>query len=328
MTDLRSQIRAALRTGAPFVRAVHHAPTFAEALAAGLALDPPRLPTHFLYDEEGSRLFEEITELPEYYLTRTEAAILREHARAIRARTGTVTLVELGSGYSVKTQHMLEAYADVRYLPIDVSDSALEAARAAIARDLPHVAFTGIHGTLEDVLPELDELSPKMVMWLGSSIGNLHPEEIERFWERAAASLSPGDFFLLGIDLVKDSGVLHAAYNDAAGVTARFTLNFFARMNRELATELDLAAIEHEARWSPELERVVVNGRFRRAQTIRLAAPPFEHEVAAGDALLVEISQKFRVERVEAQVARHGFGVRDVLLDADGWFGLLLLQRG
>ena len=307
------------------------AQAFARALAEGLAMDPPRLPTEFLYDDEGSRLFEQITKLPEYYPTRTEASILRLNARAIRELTGPVTLVEFGSGYSVKTQHVLKAYSIdevVRYVPIDVSDSALDAAKAAIERDFPAVRFAGVHGTIEEAMADLGSFSPQMLIWLGSSIGNLHPDEIELFWRRAGQSLAVGDSVLLGIDLVKDRRVIEDAYNDAAGVTARFTLNMFVRMNRELGTNLDLNNIDHEAIWSPELERIVVRGRFRTGQTIRLTDPPLEHRVAAGDGLLVEISQKFRVVQVEEQAKRHGFRVREVFQDEQAWFAVMLLERG
>lgn len=327
MTDLIDQLRAVADTPTPFVSLQHDAESFADALAAGLSLNPPRLPTHFLYDEKGSALFEEITRQPEYYPTRTEAAILAEHAASIRELTGDVSLVELGSGYSVKTQHLLRAYGDVGYHPIEVSASALDSAHEAIARDWPEVEFAGVHGTLEDALPQLAPMTPKMVVWLGSSIGNLYPHEIETFWSENAASLAPGDFFLLGIDLVKDPDVLQAAYNDAAGVTEAFTLNFFARMNRELGTELDLTTLEHEARWSPGLERIVTKVRFRAPQTIRLDEPALEHNVPADGRLLVEISQKFHVDAVADQVARHGLTARGVFQDPKGWFALMLLQR-
>ncbi len=304
---------------------------FAHDVADGLQAVPPQLNCLYLYDSVGSDLFEAICRQPEYYQTRTEGAILRRHARDIADITGPVVLVELGSGLSVKTDHLLAAYArggtTVDYLPIDVSRSALERAAGAIVGKHPTVSVTGIAGTYEAAFPLLGRFSPLMVVFLGSTIGNLTDAQADRFWQRVAESLVPGDFFLLGIDLVKDERVLNAAYNDAAGVTADFTRNIFARCNRELGAALDLARIEHVARYNSDRQRVEITNRFRRTQSVRLEPIDETVVVAEGTSVLIEISRKFLVADVAADLARHGLAVRQVYTDERDWFAVLLLER-
>ncbi|MEX1023942.1 MAG: L-histidine N(alpha)-methyltransferase, partial [Planctomycetota bacterium] len=200
------------------------------------------------------------------------------------------------------------------------------AARASIARDYPAVEFMGVEGTFEEALPLLASLQPKLIFFLGSTIGNLTENECEPFWSQVTGSMAEGDHFLLGVDLVKDPSVLAAAYNDAAGVTARFTKNLFVRMNRELDTSIDLDAVQHEARWSPERERIETHAAFLERQTIELDGRRFEIE--AGERVLVEISRKFRIETLSRELERFGLHRIDTFTDERDWFALLLLRRG
>jgi L-histidine N-alpha-methyltransferase len=305
--------------------------TFARSVAAGLGDRPKWLHCRFLYDAEGSRLFEEITRQPEYYPTRTESAILAAAADEIRRITGPRTLVELGSGYSVKTEHLLSAYSrdgtQLRYVPVDVSVDALRQASRSIGRRFAHVRFTGINGTYASALPVIRGLTPQMVVFLGSTIGNFNETEAAAFWTRVTRHLPVGDFFLLGVDLLKDAETLEAAYNDAAGVTARFTKNYFARINRELGAEVDLAQLEHVAAWNAERERIEIYVHFHAAQPIRIAPLGRTFEIANGERVLIEISRKFRLPELTAELSRFGFRVRRTFTDEREWFALLLLER-
>jgi L-histidine N-alpha-methyltransferase len=334
MSDFAARFRDAVSSGDTLVQAPgtgESVQAFARSVAAGLSDRPKWLHCRFLYDSEGSRLFEEITEQPEYYPTRTEAEILAKHACELPEITGPVTLVELGSGYSVKTQYLLSAYsrggAQVRYVPVDVSDSALQVASRSISEHFPDVQFTGVNGTYGSAMPILRRLSPQMVVFLGSTIGNLNPAETMAFWRGVADHLPAGDFFLLGVDLVKDAATLEAAYNDAAGVTARFTNNYFARINRELGAELELDQIEHVASWNPELERMEIFGLFHTDQQLYVEPLDQTFEISAGERIMIEISRKFRLPNLKRQLATLGFDVARVFTDDNEWFALLLLER-
>ncbi|UCF20617.1 MAG: L-histidine N(alpha)-methyltransferase [Gemmatimonadota bacterium] len=333
-SDFPGRFRQALGSGVMLVDAPGARDTvltFARSVVAGLRDQPKRLHCRFLYDAEGSRLFEAITQQPEYYPTRTEAAILAKHAEDIRALTGPRTLVELGSGYSVKTEHLLNAFADddgaLLYVPVDVSDTALRAASRTISENFADVQFTGIKGTYGSALPILRQLSPQLVVFLGSTIGNFNQAEMTAFWRNVAGHLPTGDFFLLGVDLVKDVGVLEAAYNDAAGITARFTKNYLARMNRELGSEIDLDWVEHVATWNSESERIEISLRFTAGQRIHVRPLSEEIDVEAGEQILIEISRKFRLPQLSEELATHGFEVAQTFTDEKEWFALLLLQR-
>lgn len=334
MSNFIHQFREALESDTLLVEAPcsrDTVSTFAQSVAAGLSDDPKWLHCRFLYDAEGSRLFEAITEQPEYYPTRTEASVLAQRAADIRALTGPVTLVELGSGYSVKTEHLLTAYAQedsgIGYVPVDVSINALREASRSISGSFPEVNFTGISGTYTSAFPVFRQLSPQMVVFLGNTLGNFSKVEFEAFWKSMAEHLPPGDHFLLGVDLVKDQGMLEAAYNDAAGATARFTTNYFERMNRELGSDLDVDQIEHVAVWNAEHERIEISARFHSTQQVRVDPIGEAREIRAGEEVLVEISRKFRLPSLAADLARFGFRVRRAFTDDDRWFGLLLLQR-
>jgi L-histidine N-alpha-methyltransferase len=304
---------------------------FARAVALGLNDAPRWIPARFLYDAAGSELFERICGLPEYYLTRTEAAILERAAPEIRALTGAVTLIELGSGSAVKTDHLLRAYATndqpVRYVPVDVSTTILRGATERIEDQFPSVNVAGVNGEYEEAFPLLSQYAPSLLLFLGSTLGNFSPIESVIFWRRVSAAMPEGNHVLLGVDLVKDPAVLHAAYNDAQGVTARFTLNLFARMNRELGAGLDLARIEHVARWNPEWQRIEIFGRFRSTQRVRIEPLDVEVTVREGERVMTEVSRKFALAPFTAYLACFGLKLVRAFTDHRQWFAVLLLRK-
>lgn len=325
MSGNRLRARAGFRSWPP------EAADFATAAAIGLTDTPRWLPCQYLYDDKGSALFDEITRQPEYYPTRTEAAILRTAAAGIREQTGPVTLIELGSGSSMKTSLLLSAYGDapgdVRYVPVDVSDAAIAASRERVMADHPDVEFAGLVGRYEEAFPLFREHSPAMVLFLGSTLGNFNHGESLRFWRSMSRHVATGDYFLLGADLVKDHEVLEAAYDDAAGVTARFTRNLFVRMNRELAAGIDVTEIEHVARYHDAWQRIEIFARFRTAQEIALGPLGLTVHVDAGELIMTEISRKFVLEHLTAYLEVFGFEVVRAFTDDRQWFAVLLLRN-
>lgn len=304
---------------------------FARAVLIGLSDHPRWLPCQYLYDGHGSELFDAICRSPEYYLTRTESAILSDASAELRELTGPLTLVELGSGSSTKTGHLIAAYGQdgdpVRYVPVDVSAAALRAGtELLLAAHLP-VRITGVHGTYDRVFPMLRDLSPVMLVFLGSTIGNLNQTEAAQFWADVARHLAPHDHVLLGIDLVKDPAVITAAYNDAAGHSAAFTRNIFHRMNRELGAGLDVNHIEHLAVYEEAWQRVEIFARFTTEQVVRLEPLATGVTVHAGDRIMTEISRKFVLDELEQYLLAFGFRVRRTFTDSRRWFAVLLLQR-
>lgn len=304
---------------------------FARSTASGLSIIPRQLECRYLYDKQGSMLFEQITQQPEYYLTRTEADILASNADRIRSITGPVTLVELGSGSSVKTGHLLRAWlaceSFVRYIPVDVSENALSEACSSIANIHYGVQVIGVNSDYRDAFPIIRDASPVMTVFLGSTIGNFSSGERSLFLTDLACSLSPGDFFLLGVDLVKDDSIIEPAYNDSAGVTADFTRNLFARMNRELSSDIDLSAIEHIARYNPTNEQVEIYAHFAQKQIIHVAPLNRTFTIACGEMIHTEISRKFRLETFVPYLKGFGFELQEVFTDQQNWFALILLQR-
>jgi L-histidine N-alpha-methyltransferase len=309
----------------------------ADALA-GLTATPKSLPPKWFYDAQGSALFEKITELPEYYPTRAERAILRAVAPEIAALTGAATLVELGSGSSEKTRLLLSALRDAGtlrgYVPVDVSESALAAAGDALAAEYPGLAVHAVVADFEKYLgvpsdagsgpAGNDGAGPRLVAFLGSTIGNMVPDERAVFLRRVRAQLRPGDAFLLGTDLVKDPAVLVAAYDDSAGVTAAFNKNVLAVLNAELGADFDLDAFDHVALWDPEREWIEMRLRAATAQTVRVVGLGLTVEFAAGEQMRTEVSAKFREAGVRAELAAAGLTMRSWWTDEGGQFGLSL----
>ena len=309
----------------------------AAAARAGLEARPRRLPAWLFYDDEGSRLFERITELPEYYLTRTERGVLRGHAGEIieRAADGhRLRIVELGAGSADKTRLLLSAavarQGTVLYEPVDVSASALEAARERIEREIPGVTVeprlldytNGFH------LDSAGAKERRLVLYIGSSIGNFDPREAAALLRGVRAGLAPGDGLLLGVDLVKDESVLLAAYDDAAGVTAAFNKNILVRLNRELGGDFDVESFAHRAVWNAAESRMEMHLESETAQRVRLAVLGWELEFAAGESIHTENSYKYCPGEAEALLAGAGFSVKARWSDEREWFAVLLATRG
>ena len=304
---------------------------FGASVANGLNQSPPVLECRFLYDARGSALYEQITEQQEYYPTRTEAAILQKNAAEISSLTGPCMLIELGSGSSVKTDYLLSAYhsryTKICYTPIDISANALKDAGRSIILQRPQVQVVGIHGTYADSFPLIRCASPSLVIFLGSTIGNFTPEEEHIFWSDISKNMQAGDHFLLGVDLVKDTAILEAAYNDRNRITEQFTMNYFARMNRELSTAIDLDRIAHRAFFNPDREQMEIYLEFLDDQTITLPGQQQSFSFAGGERVMLEISRKFRLPGVIENLSSYGLHPLRTYTDEQDWFGLLLLKK-
>jgi len=293
-----------------------HLSDFAAAVRAGLTESPRSLPCRFLYDEEGSRLFEEICRLPEYYPTRAEDEILREHAGEIAALfPAATTLVELGSGSAEKTCRLIEAFLKkgrgFRFLPIDISRSALEqSARALVAR-YPDLEVAGVAAEYEVGLHQVarEDGPSKLILWLGSNVGNLDHAEAIRFLSRVRETMVPGDGLLIGIDLLKDQGILELAYDDPGGVTSRFNRNLLARINRELGGDFDLQAFRHQAIFHPDPGRMEMALVSLRSQKVSISALGLELAFEAGEAIHTESSYKYSPAEIRALAAGAGFSI-------------------
>jgi L-histidine Nalpha-methyltransferase len=294
----------------------------------GLMREPKELPPKWFYDERGSELFGEITRLSEYYLTRRERTILADRARAIAEETGASTLVELGSGTSEKTRYLLDAMSGTghlrRFVAFDVSEATLRESAVRIADEYPGIDVTAVVGDFDHHLGEIPRLGRRLVAFLGSSIGNFPPDERARFLRALRAGLDSGDWFLLGIDLVKDHERLVAAYDDRAGVTAEFNRNVLEVINRELGADFRPDCFDHVARWNPEEEWIELLLRSRLDQRVNIPGAGLTVRFARGEELRTEISAKFRPEGAQAELSAAGFEVRALWTDAENEFGLML----
>lgn len=297
----------------------------------GLTQSPKTLPPKWFYDARGSDLFDQITRLPEYYPTRTEASILQDRAADIAAASGADTLVELGSGTSEKTRLLLDAMRDSgalkRFIPFDVDPSVLRDAAGALHAEYPDIEIEVVCGDFEQDLGTVPKVGRRMVVFLGSTIGNLTAQPRAEFLAALADSMQPGDSLLLGTDLVKDVGRLVRAYDDSAGVTAAFNRNVLAVVNRELDADFDLDAFDHVARWNPEQERIEMWLRSTADQRVRIAQLDLTVDFAAGEEMLTEVSSKFRPEGVEAELAAAGLRRTHWWSDGAGDFGLSLAVK-
>jgi L-histidine N-alpha-methyltransferase len=300
---------------------------------AGLTAVPKRLPPKWFYDARGSALFEQITELPEYFPTRTERALLERSADAIAVTSGADTLVELGSGSSAKTRLLLDAFRRAgtlrRYVPQDVSEAALRLAMDALADEYPELALHGVVGDFTTHLGRLPGSSERrMVAFLGGTIGNLMPRERAMFLRELRSVLQPGEQLLLGTGLVIDPAVLVLAYDDAAGVTAEFNRNVLHVLNRELGADFDVDAFAHRARWDAENEWIEMRLVAERAMTVRIAELDLTVRFAAGEEMCTEVSAKFRPAGVRAMLEEADFGVTRTWTDPDDRFALTLATAG
>lgn len=290
----------------------------------GLTSTPKDLPPKWFYDERGSRLFEEITTLPEYYPTRAEREILTRYAAEIAEVAAPTSLVELGSGSASKTRVLLDALGPARYVAFDVFEGVIRQSLEDLGRDYPELELDGVVGDFEQHLPLVRRQGHELVAFLGGTIGNLQPEPRHRFLCSVRAMLEAGDQFLLGADLVKSPSRLVAAYNDQAGVTAEFNRNVLAVLNRQLDADFDLDAFEHVALWEPDEEWIEMRLRARTAQTVRVDALDLGVRFAPGEELRTEVSAKFHLEGLAGELKAAGFEVQRDWTDAAGDFVVLL----
>jgi L-histidine Nalpha-methyltransferase len=302
----------------------------ADALS-GLTSEPKSLPPKWFYDAQGSALFEKITELPEYYPTRAEREILAARAAEIAGRTRARTLVELGSGSSDKTRLLLDALRAAGtlrcYVPVDVSEPALVAAGDTLSAKYPGLEVRAVVSDFEEHLgfpAEGEAPAPRLVAFLGSTIGNLLPGQRASFLARVRAGLRAGDSFLLGTDLVKDPATLVAAYDDESGITAEFDKNVLAVLDTELGADFDRDAFEHVAVWDAEAEWIEMRLRSLADQTVHLPAIGLTVTFAEGEEMRTEVSAKFRRAGVEAELAGAGFELLSWWTDSAAQFGLSL----
>jgi L-histidine N-alpha-methyltransferase len=297
----------------------------------GLTSKPPWLPAKYFYDAIGSELFDEITELPEYYPTRTEREILRQWAPDIARAADAQVLLELGSGSSEKTLLLLDAMATggrlSAYVPVDVSPSALEGAVDSLELIRPGLPIMPVVADFERHLPDLPRPGRRLVVFLGSTIGNLTPVQRKQFLHALASTLDPGESVLLGLDLVKDPGRLVAAYDDAAGVTAEFNRNVLHVLNRELGADFEPDAFEHRAVWDPVNEWIEMRLRASHPMQVEIPDIGVTLDFAAGDEIRTEISSKFRRANVAAELTDAGLTPVGWWSDPDGDFALALATR-
>jgi dimethylhistidine N-methyltransferase len=307
----------------------------ASAVAAGLRSQPKRLPSWLFYDEAGSRLFDQITHLPEYYLTRTERAIFACHAAeiiALAAGPDALHLVELGAGSADKTRLLLQPAVDRQdtlvYEPVDVSAYALEDARERIEREISGVL---VCPRVEDYTRELVLDPPlhghrRLVLYIGSSIGNFDPPQAQALLASIRAAVAEGDSVLLGVDLVKDRQTLLDAYDDAAGVTAAFNRNILHRLNRELGANFDPEAFLHLALWNAEESRMEMHLESRAAQSVRIPAIDLRIRFREGETIHTENSYKYRPTQPEAMLSQAGFTPTKTWTDEKAWFAVCLAK--
>jgi L-histidine N-alpha-methyltransferase len=308
------------------------AATMARDVRAGLCAYPKELAPKYFYDERGSQLFEQITELPEYYPTRAERGILSQRSGEILAVAGHPgTLVELGSGSAAKTRHLLSAMRDAgsldTYVPVDISEEITQQTAASLVDEYPGLAVRGLVCDFEQHLERIpDDAGTRLIAFLGGTVGNLYPRQRHAFLERIAALLGPGDHLLLGTDLIKGAARLEAAYDDDAGVTAEFNKNVLEVLNRTLGADFDLDAFEHVARYDAEAERMDIRLRSLADQDVRLDDLDLEISFAAGEEMRTEISTKFTRERLESVYAGAGLELRGWFTDAAGDYALSLAR--
>jgi dimethylhistidine N-methyltransferase len=308
---------------------------FARAVVAGLTASPKTLPCCFFYDRLGSRLFEAICELPEYYLTRAEEAILRAHVEEIAALFPRPTeLIELGSGNAAKTRLLIEAFLRRhtlrRYVPLDICRGVLEETALGLVRDYLALNVLAIAGEYRAALEHLRAAAApgKLVLWLGSNVGNLERPEAGRFLGEIRAWLAPGDGVLVGIDLRKDRATLEAAYDDACGVTAAFNRNLLARVNRELGGHFDVRTFQHRARYDAAAGRVEMYLVSDRRQQVAIDQVGLEISFAAGETVHTENSYKYSPAEIEALATAAGLHCARSWLDAERRFSLNLFTPG
>ena len=302
-------------------------------LIDGLSQPFKSIPSRYFYDDLGSKLFEQICLLPEYYPTRTETKILQEYSDKIAKHTGNLALVELGSGSSTKTRYLLDAYnhcySSLHYIPIDISGSILKDSVLSLLDDYPNLTIDGKVGTYEQCLANLSvaEQQQKMIMFLGSTIGNFDPEECDRFLDLISSALNPGDYFLLGLDLQKPKPILEAAYNDSQSITAQFNLNILQHLNWKFQGNFDLNLFEHQAIYNEQQNQIEMYLVSQQAQSIDLGVLDLTIQLAPEEKILTEISRKFDVGQISQILEHKNLSFCQSYTDEQKWFSLLLFQQ-
>jgi dimethylhistidine N-methyltransferase len=310
-----------------FFQSVVPADSFREDVIAGLSRPQKALSPKYFYDARGSRLFEAICRLPEYYPTRCELALTRAHLAAIarfagRGSSPGVTLIEYGSGESAKSRLLIRAARPAAYVPVDISRDALAGAAGRLRREFPWLRIRAVHGDFSQPLkiPAPAGAGRRVVYFPGSTIGNLEPAEAHAFLSMTRGQVGPRGAMLVGVDLKKDANVLHAAYNDARGVTARFNLNLLERINRELGADFDLRRFRHYAFYNAALGRIEMHLVSLVEQSVSVG--PHRFAFHAGESIHTEDSYKYSVAEFQALAARAGFHGAKVWLDRRGMFSL------
>ncbi len=303
-------------------------------LRQGLTRQPKTIPPHYFYDEIGSQLFEQICDLPEYYLTRTETAIFQTYADELAAITGPCEIIELGSGSSTKTRILLDAYQrqgqGLHYCPIDVSASILELSARQLLQDYADLSIHGLISTYDLALANLkpNPSRHRLISFIGSSLGNFSPAACRAFLDRLSQALQPDEFFLLGIDLRKPQGILEAAYDDAQGVTAAFNLNMLRHLNNRFDANFNLDQFAHVAIYNPIEHQIEMHLRSLCQQSIRLGAIDLSISLAKDQTILSEISRKFDLDEMQALLSCHNLPVQRIWTDPQEWFAVILCTKG
>jgi L-histidine N-alpha-methyltransferase len=302
-----------------------------EDMQRGLAASQKYVPCKYFYDDRGSRLFEDICELPEYYPTRTELSILRAAAPRLMATSRDCDIIELGSGAGLKIRTLLEA-ADpsvrktLRYIPVDISESAIiEASRDLLGR-YPELRITGVVADFTTQLDFLDTERALMLCFLGSTIGNMSDEESASFLGNISTHLKPGDSLLVGFDMVKGREVMEAAYNDSDGVTSEFNKNVLNVINSQLKGDFDPSDFDHMAFFNEADGRIEMHLKAKNACSVNVESLGMEIEFREGETIHTENSRKFTRKDIEHLAHRAGLHIRDWFADPDGWFSLVLMS--
>ena len=303
-----------------------------QVVVSGLSKANKSLPARYFYDARGSQLFEDICQLPEYYPTRTEASILKQYATEIIHRTQAEELVELGSGSSTKTRYLLDAYPSgdrpIYYIPIDVSDSILKESAYDLLADYPQLKIRGKVATYSQALQQLSTsfFGKRLIIFLGSSIGNFNARECDRFIELVTSALNPGDYFLLGIDLQKPAAILEAAYNDSQGVTAAFNLNMLQHLNNRFNGNFNLNLFEHWAIYDGVKHQIEMYLVSQQQQSVTLQDLNLTIELNKKEKILTEISRKFDLVKMRKYLSDRSLNIIQTYTDSRQWFSLLLCQ--
>jgi L-histidine Nalpha-methyltransferase len=292
---------------------------------------PRRVPPRWLYDERGSELFDEITRLPEYYQTEAEREILQRHSITIAERTGATTVIELGSGTSDKTRTLLDAFvahgAIELFAPLDVSGETLHTAATMLRSRYTDLTVTPVVADFTADLAHLPTGGVRLVALLGGTIGNFYVEQRSAFLGALWSALAPGDWLLLGLDLLKPLDRLVAAYDDAGGVTDAFIRNALQVINRELGADFDVGNFDYVPLWDPREQRIDMRLRANEPERVRIEVLDLDLDLAPGEELQIEISAKFDPETMTAELSRAGFGDTEIFTDSAGDFGLALAER-